>query len=183
MAWYNCERHCGGCFGGIDFHWVLLVSTGFTFFHFFRAINNCGRSQSCQLSSPLTRSAFTPFNFSRTLLAMPCTLKFSKGFQWLHIVEEHAGCVSLTVGISMIFWMEALTISLVLPYSLLRMFLALSYPSVVKGNPSISARTLGSTSSFRYTRHWIYIRQVNFGFVLVPERQPICITRVEFRNG
>ena len=49
-------------------------STGLMSFHFFNAWTSHDKSHSCHSSSPLTRSAFMPVNFSITFLAIPLTL-------------------------------------------------------------------------------------------------------------
>ena len=47
-------------------------------------------------------------------------------------------------------WMWALATSLGFPYMFMRMFLACVYSSLLKRNPSMSALTLGRSSSFKY---------------------------------
>jgi hypothetical protein len=65
-------------------------------------------------------------------------------FRWLGVWDP------VITGKFIIFWVYALTISLGLPYSLFKIVLARSYPSIVKGKPSTSARILGSSIYFKY---------------------------------
>ena len=72
---------------------------------------------------------------------------------------------------------QALTTSLVFPYSSLIMIFAFSYPSVLSGNPSMSTLALGSNSS---------CKQANFVTDTIPfcrfgpNLRPICKCSVEF---
>ena len=61
-----------------------------------------------------------------------------------------SGCVPVMTGNFAMFWAYAFTISLVFSCSPKRIFFDPSWRSVVKGSTSISVRTFGSTSFFRY---------------------------------
>ena len=60
------------------------------------------------------------------------------------------GLVSVITDNPIMYWMWALGTSLGFAYLVMRMLLARVYPSLLKGNPSITALTLGKSSSFKY---------------------------------
>ena len=60
------------------------------------------------------------------------------------------GLVPVITDNPIIYLMWALAISLGFPYLVLRMFFARVYPLLLKGNPSMTSLTLGSSRSFKY---------------------------------
>ena len=111
----------------------MVLTIGLISFQLFKVFINRGKSQSCQSICPLTRSAFTPFSFSSTILAFPVTsLDFpsiSKDYtlntSFLSNSWISAGCVPVMTGKFTIFWTYVFTISLIFPFSQIRIFFVL----------------------------------------------------------
>ena len=73
-AWKKRDLFSGRLDGVVMLTTLFPSVAGFTSLHFFRAWAKRGKSQSCQFSCPLTKSALIPVNLSSTLIVIPLTL-------------------------------------------------------------------------------------------------------------
>ena len=134
------------------------LSSSHSHTHFLKASTNCGNLHSSQLSSTLTRSDLIPGGLSRVSLTYPLISFFLSmdSKVWILVTRFsynsliRVGLVSVITDNPIMHWMWALATSLGFAYLVMRMFLARVYPWLLKGNPSMTALFLGTSSSFKY---------------------------------